>query len=202
MFTEKALPKHPSLIRAFMGLPAEIFWQLIADIQTRLSAYEAQRFLRPTRCRAVGGGRAFDQPLVIRVALVLTYLRLPIIPEAVAGLHGATQSDVSRELRRWLSLLVGLLPSPAVWEVVEEAVLPAATAVYLTASVSESACLSARGWPSRVEAQSARRWAMAAVCSLGAASRLVGAFWSDIALPPSPMRPGGPNCTVRLNASS
>ena len=35
MFTEKALPKHPSLIRAFMGLPAEIFWQLIADIQTR-----------------------------------------------------------------------------------------------------------------------------------------------------------------------
>ena len=75
----------------------------------------------------MGGGRAFDQPLVIRAALVLTYLRLHIIPEAVAGLHGATQSDVSRELRRWLSLLVGLLPSPAVWEVVEEAVLPAAT---------------------------------------------------------------------------
>ena len=125
MFTEKELHKHPSLIRAFMGLPAEIFWQLIADIQTRLSEYEAKRLARPTRRRAMGGGRTFDQPLVIRVALVLTYLRLHIIQEAVAGLYGATQSDVSRELRRLLPLLAELLPSPEVWEVVEDAAPPA-----------------------------------------------------------------------------
>jgi hypothetical protein len=96
----------------------------------------------------VGGGRAFDQPLVIRVALVLTYLRLHIIQEAVAGLYGATQSDVSRELRRLLPLLVELLPSPAVWEVVEaaalpaEAVLPAETALPTeTALPAETALL-------------------------------------------------------------
>jgi len=125
MFTEKELHKHPSLIRAFMGLPAEDFWQLIAAIQTRLAEYEIRRLARPTRRRAVGGGRAFDQTLVIRVALVLTYLRLHIIQEAVAGLYGATQSDVSRELRRLLPLVIELLPCPTVWDIVEEAPLPA-----------------------------------------------------------------------------
>jgi len=41
------------------------------------------------------GGRDFDQPVVIRVTLVLTYLRLHIPQETVAVLFGATQPDVS-----------------------------------------------------------------------------------------------------------
>jgi hypothetical protein len=58
--------------------------------------------------------------LVIRVALVLTYLRLHITQEATALLYGATQSDVSRELRRLLPLILLVLPIPEVWEVVAE----------------------------------------------------------------------------------
>jgi len=117
MFTPKDLRKSPDLIKAFMGLPAPVFWQLIADLEAQLPEYERQRLDRPDRQRGIGGGRTFDQPLVIRVALVLTYLRLHIPQEAVAKMYGATQSDVSRELRRLLPVLRIVLPCPAVWEV-------------------------------------------------------------------------------------
>lgn len=59
--------------------------------------------------------------LVIRIALVLTYLRLHIPQQAVACMYkDATQSDVSREMRRLLSLMKQVLPCPEVWEMVEE----------------------------------------------------------------------------------
>jgi hypothetical protein len=120
MFTAQDLRKKPSLVKAFLGLTAAVFEQLIADVQARLPEYERQRLERADRQRAVGGGRKCDQPLVIRVALVLTYLRLHISQEAVALLYGATQSDVSRELRRLLPVIREVLPCPEVWEVVEE----------------------------------------------------------------------------------
>ena len=116
MFTESSLRQHPAVIKAFTGLPAEAFWELIENIKEQLPAYEAQRLGRADRQRARGAGRAFDQPLVIRVALVLTDLRLHIPQEAVAQLYGATQADVSRELRRVLPVLQHALPCPAVWE--------------------------------------------------------------------------------------
>ena len=120
MFIAQDLRKKPSLVKAFLGLTAAVFEQLIADVQARLPEYERQRLERADRQRAVGGGRKCDQPLVIRVALVLTYLRLHISQEAVALLYGATQSDVSRELRRLLPVIREVLPCPEVWEVVEE----------------------------------------------------------------------------------
>jgi len=116
MFTESSLRQHPAVIKAFTGLPAAAFGDLIEKIKEHLPAYEAQRLGRADRQRALGGGRAFDQPLVIRVAVVLTYLRLHIPQEAVAQLYGATQADVSRELRRLLPVLQQALPCPAVWE--------------------------------------------------------------------------------------
>jgi len=120
MFTEQDLRKKPSLIKAFLGLTAAVFEQLIVDVRAKLPEHERQRLERAERQRAVGGGRKCDQPLGIRVALVLTYLRLHISQEAVALLYGATQSDVSRELRRLLPVIREVLPCPEVWEVVEE----------------------------------------------------------------------------------
>ena len=81
MFTERSLRQHPAVIKAFMGLPAAAFWELSEKIKEQLPAYEAQRLERTDRRRTRGGGRDFDQPLVIRVALVLTYLRLHITQE-------------------------------------------------------------------------------------------------------------------------
>lgn len=120
MFTEQSLQDHPQLVKSFTGLPAETFWTLVEEMEVKLAEYERQRHERPDRQRAVGGGPQYDQPLVIRVALVLTYLRLHIPQEAVAWLYGATQPDVSRELRRLLPLIGQLLPVPEVWKIVHE----------------------------------------------------------------------------------
>lgn len=121
MFTEKDLRERPVLIKAFMGLTAKVFWQLIADMQVKLPEYEQERLERPDRQRAIGGGRDFDLPFVVRVALVLTYLRLHIPQQAVACMYqDATQIDVSRELRRLLPLMKQALPSPEVWQIVAE----------------------------------------------------------------------------------
>jgi hypothetical protein len=103
-----------------MGVPAATFWDLIEKITEHLPAYETQRVERADRQRRVGGGRDFAPPLVIRGALVLTYLRLHIPQEAGAQLYGATQAEVSRELRRLLPVIQHALPCPAVWERVAE----------------------------------------------------------------------------------
>ena len=121
MFTKKDFQETPGLIKAFTGLPEEVFWQLIADLQAKLPEYERERLARPDRQRAVGGGRNFDLPLTVRVALVLTYLRLHIPQQAVAYMYqDATQPDVSRELRRLLPLMKQVLPCPEVWQFVAE----------------------------------------------------------------------------------
>ena len=109
MFTERSLRQHPAVIKACMGLPVAACWELSEKIKAQLPAAEAQRLERTERQRTMGGGRDFDQPLVIRVALVLTYLRLHVPQEAVARLYGATQTEVSRELRRRLPVIQAAL---------------------------------------------------------------------------------------------
>ncbi|MBE7468213.1 MAG: transposase family protein [Anaerolineales bacterium] len=119
IITEETLREDPSWIPLLMGLPADRFWQLVEAAKKVYPSYEQQRHERPDRKRGVGGGRKCDLPLVIRVALVLTYLRLHIIQALVAKFFGASQSDVSRDLRRLLPLLKQVLPCPEVWKLVE-----------------------------------------------------------------------------------
>jgi hypothetical protein len=117
MFTEQSLRDHPSLVKAFMGIEAEQFWELIEHMTEQFAAYTRQQRQRTERLRAVGAGRSFDLPLCIRTALVLTYLRLHIPQATVAALFvGTTQSDLSRDLRRLLPLIEQQLPCPLVWE--------------------------------------------------------------------------------------
>jgi DDE superfamily endonuclease len=117
MFTEQSLRDHPSLVKAFMGIEAEQFWELIEHMTEQFPAYARQQRQRAERLRAVGAGRSFDLPLSIRTALVLTYLRLHIPQATVAALFvGATQSDLSRDLRRLLPLIQQQLPCPLAWE--------------------------------------------------------------------------------------
>jgi hypothetical protein len=117
--TVETLREDPGWIPMLMGLPADRFWDLIEVIKTAYPSYEQQRHERPSRKRGVGGGPKYDLPLVIRVALVLTYLRLHVNQALVAKFFGASQSDVSRELRRLGPLLKQVLPCPEVWELVE-----------------------------------------------------------------------------------
>ena len=119
MITEEILREDPSWILLLMGLPAATFWRLVQDMEAAYPDYEQQRLEREDRKRQGGGGRKFDLALVIRLALVLTYLRLHLPQAVVAKLFGASQADVSRELRRLLPLLKQVLQVPEVWQLVE-----------------------------------------------------------------------------------
>ena len=120
MLTEKILRHHPDLVKALTGIPSDEFWALVQHTEDALPEYERQRHQRPDRQRAVGAGRSCDQSVALRVAQVLTYLRLHVPQIVVALLFGGSQSDVSRDLRRLLPLLRRALPCPAVWRVVQE----------------------------------------------------------------------------------
>jgi len=131
MFTVESLRQYPSVVKALTGLPAEEFWGLVAELTAGWAGYQRQRQARPDRQRAVGGGRRCEQALALRVAVVLTYLRLHV-PQAVVGaLFGTSQAEVSRELREVLPALRDCLPCPAVWEPTD-AVAAVPTASVLT----------------------------------------------------------------------
>ena len=130
MFTGESLQQYPSAVKAFTGLPAEEFWALVAAVEARWVEARRARRARPGRRRAVGGGRRSAQPLAVRVAVVLTYLRLHVPQGVVGWLFGVSQAAVSRELREVLPVLHPCLPCPQVWEAVPEGVaLPAEAAL-------------------------------------------------------------------------
>jgi len=141
IITEKILRENPELVKAFTGLPAETFWELVHAVEVQLPAYERERHERPDRQRAVGGGRDFDQPTVTRVAQILTYLRLHILQQGAALLYGGTQPDVSRDLRRLLPLIQRFLPCPEVWTVKEESQPLTATEVLTLADLADQRVL-------------------------------------------------------------
>src|SRR5262245_16014110 len=120
MFTEQSLRDHPSLVKAFMGISAEQYNEMIDKMSSPFTSYTHTRRRRADRVRAVGGGRNYTHSLILRTALVLTYLRLHIPQATVAALFGADQPDVSRELRRLLPLIQLCLPCPLLWEVVND----------------------------------------------------------------------------------
>lgn len=124
MFTVESLRQYPSVVKAFTGLPAEEFWALVAAMAERRADYQRQQRVSPGRQRAAGGGRRCERELALRVAVVLTYLRLHV-PQAVVGLlFGTSQAAVSRELRAVLPALRDCLPCPAVWEPADDAAAP------------------------------------------------------------------------------
>ena len=120
MFTEPMLRQNPALVKALTGVPADEFWKMLEQMETRRPAYEAKRLDRADRQRAIGAGRDFDQPLGLRTMAVLTYLRLHVPQLVVALLFRMTQCDLSRDLRRLLPLIQEVLPCPEVWKVIAE----------------------------------------------------------------------------------
>src|SRR5664280_1763664 len=119
MFTEPMLRKNPALLPAFTGLPADEFWSMLEQMETKFPEYEVERHSRDDRQRAAGAGRKFDQSLVQRAVAVLAYLRLHVPQMVIALMFGLTQYGISRDLRRLLPLIRDVLPCPEVWDVVE-----------------------------------------------------------------------------------
>jgi DDE superfamily endonuclease/Helix-turn-helix of DDE superfamily endonuclease len=141
MFTVESLQRYPGAVKALTGLPAEEFWALVAAVGARWAEAQRARRARPGRRRAVGGGRRSGRPLALRVAAVLTYLRLHV-PQAVVGwLFGTSQAEVSRALGEVLPVLRSCLPCPAVWEPVADAEAIPAEAVLSVEQVADGRVL-------------------------------------------------------------
>ncbi len=112
MITEQLLRKKERWIRLLTGLKPAEFWTLFQAIEQDFPAYERERRSRPDRKRAVGAGRPYAHPLLIRVLACLCYLRLHLTQETTAELFRMHQSDISRDLRRLLPLIQRYLPLP------------------------------------------------------------------------------------------
>jgi hypothetical protein len=121
------LRENPGTIKAFMGLPAEVFWMIVKGVERLLPDLDQQRWARSDRQRAWGAGRPCDHPVVIRVAAVLTYRRWYAPQSPIALRYGRTQPDLSRDLRRIVPALHGALPCPEVWQVLEAGQEPSET---------------------------------------------------------------------------
>ena len=119
MFTEQIMHEHPTIIKAFMGIPAELFWAIVEVAIRVLPEVDRERLERLNRQRKSGAGRPNDQPVALRVAAVLTYLRLHAPQVAIGLMFGGTQTDISRDLRRLLPAIQRALPCPEVWKVLE-----------------------------------------------------------------------------------
>ena len=62
MFTELMLRQQPALIRAFTGIPAEAFWEMLEKMEARFSDYETGRHTRDGRQRRSGAGGSSSNP--------------------------------------------------------------------------------------------------------------------------------------------
>ena len=90
MFTEQIMHEHPTIIKAFMGIPAEVYELLVKVAEEVMPEVDRKRLERANRQRGVGAGRPNDQTIAIRVAGVLTYLRLHAPQIAVGMMYGGS----------------------------------------------------------------------------------------------------------------
>jgi hypothetical protein len=49
IIAEKILRENPELVKAFTGLPEQVFWVLVQAVEAQLPAYEDERPTRPDR---------------------------------------------------------------------------------------------------------------------------------------------------------
>lgn len=120
MFTEPILREYPEIIKAFMGIPSDVFWHIVEVVAVRIPEFDQERLARSERKRNSGAGRKCSQPIALRIAGVLTYLRLHTPQLVIAKMYGLTQPDISRDLRRVLPAIQSVLPCPQVWKILED----------------------------------------------------------------------------------
>ena len=102
------------MVELLTGLPWPLFLELFLRVEAAYEGYERERHSQKERKRAVGRGRKCATPLVVRVVMVLMYIRLYATQDVVASVFGKRKWDVCRDLRRLLPLITAQLPTPEV----------------------------------------------------------------------------------------
>lgn len=99
------LSQHPDVFRSLTGLRLAEFDALAAGVLPRFAEAERRRLDRPTRQRAVGGGRRYDLPARDQLLAALVWLRLYPTYPVLAYLFGSDDATIRRHVLRWLPLL-------------------------------------------------------------------------------------------------
>jgi DDE superfamily endonuclease/Helix-turn-helix of DDE superfamily endonuclease len=99
------LSRHPAVFHAMTGLTVAAFDDLVTDLLPACVRATQQRLTRPTRRRAIGGGRHADLCWTNQVLVTVIWLRTYPTNEILAYLMGVSDSTISRVLARMLPLL-------------------------------------------------------------------------------------------------
>src|SRR5215210_6821877 len=116
------LTRHPVVFRALTGLSIAQFDALYLDLLPGVAAAERTRLSRPTRRRAIGGGRRFVLSVRDQLLLTVVWLRHYPINAVLGYLFGVEETTALRTVHRRLPLLeaAGLAtmrrPDPGKWK--------------------------------------------------------------------------------------
>src|SRR4051812_37483787 len=99
------LSGHPAVFHALTGLTIALFDDLVTDLLPACVTAKQQRLTRPTRRRAIDGGRHDDLWWTNQILLSVIWLRTYPTNEVLAYLIGVSDSTISRVLARILPLL-------------------------------------------------------------------------------------------------
>ena len=97
------LSRHPAVFQAMTGLTVAAFDDLVTDLLPACVSAKQQRLKRPTRRRAIGGGRHDHLCWTNQLLLTVIWLRTYPTNEVLAYLMGV--SDSTRVIARILPLL-------------------------------------------------------------------------------------------------
>ena len=99
------LSRHEAVFHAMTGLTVAAFDDLVTDLLPACLSAKQQRLKRPTRRRAIGGGRHDELCWTNQILLTVIWLRIYPTNEVLAYLMGVSDSTVARVLARILPLL-------------------------------------------------------------------------------------------------
>jgi len=99
------LKGHPRVLHSLTGLRAAEFEQLVKEVRPLFDSAHQQRYARPDRVRALGGGRHATLDVLEQTLLTVMWLRLYPTYEVLGFFFGISHSTISRLLARTVPLL-------------------------------------------------------------------------------------------------
>lgn len=99
------LKQHPRVLHSLTGLRVAEFEQLVGDLRPLFASAHLERYSRPDRARAIGGGRHATLGVLEQVLLTVVWLRIYPTYEVLGFFFGVSHSTVSRLLSRTVPLL-------------------------------------------------------------------------------------------------
>ena len=105
MITYQQLSQKPKIFKNLTGVTINEFNKLYRQTYPIWQQQEQERLNRPTRQRAIGGGRKYELKFREQFLMTLVWLRLYLNTEALGYFFGVDKSTVSRNTRRVLAAL-------------------------------------------------------------------------------------------------